>query len=539
MSLFNFRNCCYGDSKASGVDKDLPQSHEDSLLGLRVDLIKKACALAFKAHKSPKKYYLLEKKNRSWLEADLIIISFHGSWASSDWFVDKSYGVTKINQQLFPSLKSIGNDEAALVNEAFQLRFESILSNSSLKHEPIFSSILQLFNPKSKSSGTDSETDRVISEFYSTVMRNTATVTSYVISNLMDDTNLLLETLPNLVDLSPYRPFGNFIFCAADQPPVVVRNSDVVLQLLFYTARINDMSEVSDVSKKSIMQHLRYEVEFQQSFEISNVVYLDQLEELSLAADGDSFGLFQDTKARLRLRAAGEWQKQKYKNEEKVNREFNEKAAATMKHLKDYKETCEISYYDAFKVHKDERDFKANVKRLELAGVWDHIMEMLKKYELPDEFESKAEWIERGTMYRTLVEPLDVANYYRHFKDKDGGPYMDKGSRPKRYRYLQRWLEHAGRMKSEDDYSESCFWAELEELWKEINDNNGSFEDVKERVLKLETRIKEWFEKGKLDKDVLFEGSTLVNWWKALPPNHKKESPIRSLVEMSRGINMQ
>ncbi|XP_015967692.1 protein EDS1L isoform X2 [Arachis duranensis] len=644
MSLFNFRNCCYGDSKASGVDKDLPQSHEDSLLGLRVDLIKKACALAFKAHKSPKKYYLLEKKNRSWLEADLIIISFHGSWASSDWFVDKSYGVTKINQQLFPSLKSIGNDEAALVNEAFQLRFESILSNSSLKHEvkeamtkgkqlmftghssgaamailatlwvleeyltnnnknknhklpqcitfgsplignhifshatrrenwshhfthfittldimprilfapfhsiqPIFSSILQLFNPKSKSSGTDSETDRVISEFYSTVMRNTATVTSYVISNLMDDTNLLLETLPNLVDLSPYRPFGNFIFCAADRPPVVVRNSDVVLQLLFYTARINDMSEVSDVSKKSIMQHLRYEVELQQSFEISNVVYLDQLEELSLAADGsnrltvstalDSFGL--DTIARLRLRAAGEWQKQKYKNEEKVNREFNEKAAATMKHLKDYKETCEISYYDAFKVHKDERDFKANVKRLELAGVWDHIMEMLKKYELPDEFESKAEWIERGTMYRTLVEPLDVANYYRHFKDKDGGPYMDKGSRPKRYRYLQRWLEHAGRMKSEDDYSESCFWAELEEIWKEINDNNGSFEDVKERVLKLETRIKEWFEKGKLDKDVLFEGSTLVNWWKALPPNHKKESPIRSLVEMSQGINMQ
>ncbi|MED6174889.1 defense response [Stylosanthes scabra] len=646
--MLSFRNCCYGDSKAtSGVDKDLPESHEDALLGLKVELIKKACALAFKAHKSPKKYYLLEKKkkkNRKWFEDDHIIISFHGSWASTDWFVGKSYGDTMINQELFPSLKSIFNDEVAFVNEAFQLRFESILSNSSLKHEvkeamtkgkqivftghssgaavailatlwvledylinnnksknhklplcvtfgsplignhifshatsrenwshhfthfvttldivprilfvpfhsiqPVLSSILQLLNPESKTSHPNSERDSLTSEFYSTVMRNTATVTSYAVSNLMDGANLILETLPGLVDLSPYKPFGTFIFCAADRPPVVVRNSDAVLQLLFYTARVSDLSEASDVSKKSILQHLRYEAELQHSFEnLYDVVYLDQLEEIPLSADGsnrlttttalDSLEL--DTRARLCLRAAGERQKKKKQNEEKINKEFNEKAAASMKHLKDYKATCEIGYYDAFKVHKDERDFKANVKRLELAAVWDEIMEMLKRYELPHEFENKEEWIERGTMYRVLVEPLDVANYYRHFKDKDGGPYLDRGRRPRRYRYIQRWLEHGEKIRSEEDYSESCFWGELEELRKNANDKYGSFEDVKERVLKLETHIKAWFERGNLDKDVLLEGSTLVNWWKSLPSKHKKESSIRSLIETSQKTSM-
>ncbi|MED6135463.1 defense response [Stylosanthes scabra] len=411
--------------------------------------------------------------------------------------------------------------------------------------QPVLNSILQLLNPESKTS-VYSEKDSVTSEFYSTVMRNTATVTSYAVSNLMDDTSLILETMPGLVDLSPYKPFGTFIFGAAD-PSVVVRNSDAVLQLLFYTARVSDLSEAYDVSKKSILQHLKYEAELQHSFENFNVVYLDQLEEIPLSADGsnrlttstalDSLGL--DTRARLCLRAAGERQKKKKQNEEKVNKEFNEKALASMKHLKDYKAMCEIGYYDAFKVHKDERDFNANVKRLELAGVWDEIMEMLKRYELPDEFESKGEWIERGTSYRALVEPLDVANYYRHFKDKDGGPYLDRGSRPKRYRYIQRWLEHGEKIRSEEDYSESCFWAELEELRKNANDKYGySFEDVKERVLKLETHIKAWFEKGNLDKDVLLEGSTLVNWWKALPSKHKKESSIRSLIETFQKTSM-
>ena len=43
---------------------------------------------------------------------------------------------------------------------------------------------------------------------------------------------------------------------------------------------------------------------------------------------------------------------------------------------------------------------------------------------VPDDFERKKEFIDIGTEYRRLVEPLDIANFYRHTKDKETGAYM-------------------------------------------------------------------------------------------------------------------
>lgn len=45
------------------------------------------------------------------------------------------YEETMIDLALFPSLKSIGNQEAALANEAFLRRFKAIFENSSLSVE--------------------------------------------------------------------------------------------------------------------------------------------------------------------------------------------------------------------------------------------------------------------------------------------------------------------------------------------------------------------------------------------------------------------
>jgi enhanced disease susceptibility 1 protein len=194
--------------------------------------------------------------------------------------------------------------------------------------------------------------------------------------------------------------------------------------------------------------------------------------------------------------------------------------------LASYRETRghqKKGYYDAFKDQFDPQDFDANVKRLELAGVWDEIIEKLLNDELPAEFEVNKVWIDIGTKFRRLVEPLDIANYYRHLRNRDGRAYMDKGGRPKRYRYTQRWLEHAER-RSEEGYSESCFWAEVEDL------SNKSFENVKEKVLALEEKISKWSEKGDVGNDVFLEDSTFVKWWKTLP--HRQESCIQHLVKV-------
>ncbi|OIV89867.1 hypothetical protein TanjilG_23132 [Lupinus angustifolius] len=600
-------------------------------IGLKEEVIKKACSLAFKAHKSPEKSYVSEKIRIS-SESNLFI-SFPGSWDQNNWFSKKPFGESKIDLNLFPSLRSVGNDEAALVNEAFLLKFKNILDNSSLKfevnkamedgkqivftghscgaavailatfwaleeylnpnqnHKPplcitfgsplvgnhifshatkrenwshnfihfvkrfdivprimlapyssieqLFSSILQYLNPKSKPSTQDSTRRGTLTcDFYSTVMKNTATVTSHAACNLMGSSNLLLETVTNFVDLSPYRPFGTYIFCNGNGQMIVVKNSDVVLQLLFHTTQLRDLAELSEVANKNILEHLVYEVELKDCFEMLNVVYLNQLEELPLSNDGSNSdiatistaldGLGLSTRARLCLRAAGMLEKHKKNNEDKIDKK---KALASMKELEEYKATCEIQkgYYDAFKVQKETRDFQANVKRLVLAGIWDEIIEMLKRYELPDEFEGNSEWVKLGTSFRRLVEPLDIANYYRHLKNEDTGPYMIK-ARPKRYRYTQRWVEHANRIPTGAS-SESTILAEVEELWSWSN-NNKPFEDIKEKVMTLEQDIKRWFEKGEITRNVFLKDSTFVKWWETLPIEHKATSCIATLIGM-------
>ncbi|CAJ1975215.1 unnamed protein product [Sphenostylis stenocarpa] len=608
-------------------------------LGLKEDVIKRVCGLAFKAHnhKSPDKLYFYEKIQIS--SGTYNVFSFSGSWDATEWFVNKPFGGTKIDLTLFPSLRSIGNDEAALVNEGFAKRLYHIFKTTSFRSEvnkaigdgkqvvftghssgaamaifatfwtleeylnptktqkpkppfcvtfgsPLignhifshasrrenwsryfihfvlrydivprillapfssieqtFGSILQSLNPKSKTSTQDSTR----AEFFSTVMRNTASITSHAACILMGSTNLLLETVANFVDLSPYRPFGTYIFCNGNGQLIVVKNSDAVLQLLFHTSLISDLAEVPEVANVSILQHLSYEAELEDSLQMQNVVYLEQLEDLPLSADGSNGdvatisaaldGLGLSTKARLCLRAAGELEKQKRKNEEKISKEIEKKAVASMKELENYKTACEVhkgkGYYDAFKVQKEGNDFQANVKRLELAGVWDEVIEMLKRYELPDEFEGKLEWIQRGTIYRRLVEPLDIANYYRHLKNEDTGPYMIR-ARPKRYRYTQRWLEHAKREPKPVPITESTFWAEVEELHSWIS-SKKAFDEVRDRVVQLEHDLKKWTDERELTKDTFLKDPNFIKWWEILPHEHRATSCIAALVANAKG----
>ncbi|KAA8540880.1 hypothetical protein F0562_024982 [Nyssa sinensis] len=563
-------------------------------IGMREELIKKASSLAMKAHRSPGKPFLSEKSRGS----PEIIIAFPGSWSVGDWFSGRSFGETKVDN-LFPSVRSIGNDEVGLANEAFIRRFKEILRslenevkkaerrqiifaghssggpiailatlwfleeslkpNSSpipplcvtfgspltgdrmfphalrreswahyfihfvMKYDIVprimlspFSSIerelatiLSFFNPKSANFEQQSiGRDNMTLNFFMIVMRNASSLASHAACNLMGCTNLLLETVTNFIELSPYRPFGTYIFCTRNGELVVVKNPDAVLQLLFYCLQLS--SEAEDkalVAYTSLQEHLVYERELQESLEMQNVVYLDLLEELPLSSDVSS----------------------------SINRALNELGLSTRARLclrccwREYKTGCEvrqIGYYDAFKLQKEDRDFHANVARLELAGMWDEIIEMLRRYELPDGFECRKEWIKLGTNYRRLVEPLDIANYYRHLKNEDTGPYLIKG-RPKRYKYTQKWREHAERL-SIGSGSESCFWAEVEEL---RTSNNGSFDAMEDRILQFEQRVYRWVSAQELGKDVFLDEATFMKWWKKnLPSQHREASCLKKFI---------
>ncbi|GAV74375.1 Lipase_3 domain-containing protein [Cephalotus follicularis] len=584
---------------------------------VKAELIKKTCSMAMKPHKTP---FLVDKSRSD------VVFSFPGSWSPNDWFSHGPFGEIKIDRKLFPSLRSIGNDDEAIgrdevakVNKAFMDKFLAIskslksevekavserkqivftghssggpiailatvwflenylkpdpkkqeplcvtygsplvgdrVFNHALRREnwsrffihfvvrydivprillasPVEKQLQEIFYLLKQRTTVRYQSNETASAFYVNVMRNESSVASHAACHLKGNTNQLLETLSSFIELSPYRPFGTYVFCTENDKLVVIRNPDAVLQVLFYSSQLNSEAEVQEVARKSLTQHMDYQTKLPRCLETQNVAYLDRLEDLPLSTDNiqsvptsmilNELGL--GVRARLCLRAAGEVEKQKFSNQKKIDSKKLE-IEKGIQELERYKTMCmvhKVGYYDAFKISKDTKDFEANVCRLQLAGIWDEIIEMVKRYELPDGFEGRKEWIELGTRYRHLVEPLDIANYYRHSKNEDTGPYMATG-RPKRYKFTQRCLEHELRMPT-GSRSESCFWAKVEELIRTLKQK--TFEDVKDDILNLESEVEKWIRSKELDRYVLLEESTFIKWWKKLPDQHKSGSCI-------------
>ncbi|XP_077237905.1 protein EDS1L-like [Tasmannia lanceolata] len=444
-----------------------------------------------------------------------------------------TFGSPLIGDRIFAH--ALGRENWSSCFLHFITRYD-IIPRMSLSHpssiQPEFHPILHFFDPNSVYFNLNSigKSPQAVS-FFSIVLRNASSVASYNACSSMGSTNMLLETIPGFVKLSPYRPVGTYIFCTGNGGLVCVRNGDAVLQLLFYSLQLGPEEDVAEIAYRSLKEHLVYGSEVQESLEMQDIVYLDSLAELPLSLEDGSSDEMQlvhtalqqlglSVEARLCLHAAGESEKQKLRNQAKI-RANSSKIEEALKFIHGYRVTCEIrgvGYYDAFKLQKDTGDFDVNIKRLDLAGLWDEIIDMLKRYELPDNFEARTEWVELGTSYRRLVEPLDIANYYRHFKNEDTGPYLING-RPRRYRYTQKWLERAKRMPANSS-SESCFWAKVEELCVD-NANNKPFEETKGRVLELEKEMLGWLTSGEVGRDVLLEESTFVKWWKTLPQQHQ------------------
>ncbi|XP_042496406.1 protein EDS1-like [Macadamia integrifolia] len=612
------------------------------------DLVKKTFSIAKAAQSNQNRSYHSENYS------SYFIIAFHGSGTTiGDWYSGKPFGETSVGlKKLFPFLKSIGNDEIAVVNGKFLQQFKDLLKPDALNEEfrlsdepglehllkdsklsnkleravregkkvvftgyssggpiAIFAAILflqqnripplcvtygsplvgdQIFghalrrenwaqyfvhyvmrydiiprvlltplssireewktilpcfdNSKLESKAKSQEA----SSFFCEVVRNALSVASHTACSFMGCTNLLLQTVTSFIDLSPYRPFGTYVFCMGQGKMFTLKNPDAILQLLFYSLQLDNGKAIVDVSCKSFIDHLGYQTEFTDN--LKDVIDLEHLYLQLPLSSGDAnssetaikeLGL--STRAMLSVIAAKEWENEKQKNQEKIDNNRN-KIEEGLRKLQEYKAKGEIrmiGYYDAFKLQTDAEDFHANVTRLELAGMGDEIIEKLKRYELPDGFECREDWVELGTRFRNLMEPLDIANYYRHSKDKDTGPYMrpDEGRqpRPKRYRYTQRWLEHAKR-KPAGYFSESCFWAEVEDLniciqkSKQKENLNAAFEKVKDRVLKLEDNLLQWVQDEQQLRDVFFGESTFVKWWWQLPEEHRRKSRITTLM---------
>jgi len=411
-----------------------------------------------------------------------------------------------------------------------------------------------------------------IDKFVSTVFQDCAAVVNYSSAAIVSPNNLLMAAVKHLVKLSPYRPFGHYVFCSRSGG-IWIDNHFAVLPILYYALQTPDVN-----LEDFILGHVGYGHVLPNA--LQDIVKLSELSDIPLSEEGsiyqdkkmatqlEALGLgIQNCRARLSLRAAGQVMKQQRATVSKLEDEIKVKIKRAINELEKYRSHCVISgigYYDAFKIkQRRELDFKANLHRLELAGCWDKIKQMIwvsqdsvdkfiYKNELPDDFQCREEWIRLGTHYRLIVEPLDIANYYRLGYNEDStGHYLVNG-RPRRYKILQKWLEDneennqlipqtTGTDQPTKFTRDSCFWAYVEEISCLMHNNNLRDDDksnvmVKSKCREFEERVGRLIDSNGLCMEELLTGEStfkiVVKWlWKHMTPQQKAGSPFGTFID--------
>jgi Enhanced disease susceptibility 1 protein EP domain len=197
----------------------------------------------------------------------------------------------------------------------------------------------------------------------------------------------------------------------------------------------------------------------------------------------------------------------------------------------------DMGYYDSFKMRIWPRKYsRINLNRMKLSQFWDEVIEMLQNNSLPYDFHKRAKWVNASQFYMLLVEPLDIADYYRTEQHKTKGPYLTHG-RERRYEVFDKWwkdrkdLTDNGsikRSKFAGLTQDSCFWARVEQA-KEQTERFKTEQDAEvlgnlwKDVVEFENYAKDLVERKEVSVDVLAPRSSYSLWvqeWKNIKLAH-------------------
>lgn len=201
-----------------------------------------------------------------------------------------------------------------------------------------------------------------------------------------------------------------------------------------------------------------------------------------------------------------------------------------------YKASCDnsvdqLGYYDSFKQRgASKRDFKVNMNRIKLAQFWDSLIDKLEANELPYDFHKRAKWVNASQFYKLLVEPLDIAEYYRSGMHRVKGHYMQHG-REKRYKIFDKWwktensTDHhhpTARSRFASSTQDSCFWAQVEEARDRLikvraEGDARKFIKMLDDITKFDQYAKRLIENKEVSPDVLAKNSSYTKFieeWK-------------------------
>jgi hypothetical protein len=362
-----------------------------------------------------------------------------------------------------------------------------------------------------------------------------------LLNNVFDS----LRESNGVVKKSPYRPFGTYVFCSSNGA-ACIENSETVLKMLHWTIQSQETS-LDEIVQDCLLEHIRYgsvlKNVMQNSIRGRKLVNFNSESsyEMRISLQLEAVGV-QDDHVKLALLNLGTTENKHSADVSNLAIKLSKKNCTRVE-LEWYKECCEKDdiggYYDSFKNQNDKRDIDANGRRLKLGEFWDELIEMWESHALPSDFRTQNKWVNAGMTYRELVEPLDIAYYYR--KSEGKGNYLSDG-RPHRHKVLQKWMEDKDKTREAEGrvartklpflIPDSCFWAHVEEALKDLKQG---LHQRKESLQKFEDYVTKLINDRNISSYVFLERSSFMRWWQEYKqvqfPEWKLTSPLYKIME--------
>uniref|UniRef100_F6HV25 Senescence-associated carboxylesterase 101 n=1 Tax=Vitis vinifera TaxID=29760 RepID=F6HV25_VITVI len=323
-----------------------------------------------------------------------------------------------------------------------------------------------------------------------------------------------------------YKPFGTYLLCS-ELGCACFDNPDLILELLKVIS-----SEVAgglqDVDYGEILRNLKERAickglpqvgeRFANPFSAGIIMELEtigfnQTKLLQHNIDIETVISAMEAEARNLT------QKNKASDAKKLN-----EIKIDMTRLELYKKNSNMGYYDCFKNQGSKRDIHVEQFRVNLTGYWEGMVAQIQRKPHKEGATFRTRWLYAGTVYRRMVEPLDIAAFYREGR-KD---YMNK--RSAHYKLLQEWYEEDVKPPSRDKLDskkqkvssilteDSCFWAHVEEailsceLLKSENCNLEEGKSSWDNLVKFEEYVMEQIDNYAVSPEIFLEKSSFMKW---------------------------
>ena len=202
-----------------------------------------------------------------------------------------------------------------------------------------------------------------------------------------------------------------------------------------------------------------------------------------------------------------------------------------MANLEWYKKDCKakgVGYYDSYKNLYFTRDGEVTKHKKVLFDYWKKFVEDLERKPQKEGAFMRETWLFAGTNYRRMVEPLDIAQYYRQTGKRD---YLTYG-RSRHYILLEQWQKEqteklAGPPNDKKKQSvagilteDSCFWMKVEEalisckLLKDETSSTSEKQSAREFLNTFEQYVMDQLNNYAVSPEIFLEKSSFTKWWK-------------------------